>query len=165
MTASDRVGAFLERWGQMLGHDPDLILELDGGAHSLRVSDLRALLTPPEIGILGADNGEFTAYCAYFAEPARLREAVARLNAERMDTEAGELVEAEVHVAKVQRIEAIDDDLLDRLASWLEDAGVYVESAQQRCDRLAEEAAEARDGDYEPPTPCPGQMALDEAQP
>jgi len=98
-----------------------------------------------KIGVLTHDNGEFDAYVGYFDDPDKLRRAVEKLNAERMDTEASELCAAEVHTITIEVVpDVIDDAFLDHLGGLLEDAGVYVESGKDREKRLEEEEEERR---------------------
>jgi hypothetical protein len=112
------------------------------------------------IGVLSHDNGEYDAYVAYFDDPVKLAVAVAKLNEERMDTEAMELAAAEVRTETLHTVpDVIDDAFLDLLAGMLEDAGVYIESAKQRADRLAEEEAERLAAEI-PFMPSPGQEEM-----
>lgn len=119
---------------------------------------------PKRIGVLMHDNGEYNAYVGYFDSPAKLEAAVRRLNAERWDTEAMEEAAAEVDTIEVRVVpDVIDDDFLDLLADMLEDAGVYIESASDRKERLAEQEAERIAEDVLPPPTVvvPGQIGID----
>jgi len=118
-----------------------------------------------KIAVLMHDNGEYNAYVGYFDDPDRLEAAVRRLNAERWDTEAMEEAAAEVDTIEVRVVpDVIDDDFLDLFASLLEDAGVYIESAADRRERLAEQEAEriAEENFVPPAMVAPGQIAFDE---
>lgn len=112
-----------------------------------------------EIAVLAIDNGEYTAYVGYFDSPARLKAAVGKLNEERLDRNTDEPAEAEYRVETVEVVpDIIDDAFLDRLARMLEDAGADIESADDRKQRLAQQAADEEEP--EPFVPSPGQMEL-----
>ena len=117
-------------------------------------------MSAQKVGVLAIETGDYTAYVAYFDDPVRLQAAVDQLNAERMDSNTGELANAEVRVEKIQVVpDAIDDDFLDLLAALLNDSVfAEIEDAKDRRERLAEEAAE--EAEPEPFIPSPGQMEL-----
>jgi hypothetical protein len=141
---------------------------IPGEANSLEWADRQAFAdriasieqeARSRVGVLTHDNGEFDAYVAYYDDPDRLEEAVKRLNAERWDTEAMEPVQAEARTVTVIHVpDVIDDDFLDQMAMWLEDAGVYVESAAEAEERRAEEEADEESAAL---PPVPGQITLD----
>jgi hypothetical protein len=111
-----------------------------------------------KIGILAVDNGDYSAYVGFFDDPARLRVAVEKLNAERLN-EYGDPAHAEMHVVSLATVpDVIDDNFLDTLAGMLAEAGVEIEMAEARKERLAGEAED--DAEPEPFVPSPGQLEL-----
>lgn len=115
---------------------------------------------PTKIAALSHDNGEYDVYVGYFDNRERLEAAVAKLKAERLDMNADEPPDCEVRPERIHRVPAeIDDVFLDLLAGMLDDAGADVERADQRAERLREEAIER--GEPLPFVPSPGQTDLD----
>jgi len=117
---------------------------------------------PTKIGVLAHETGDYTAYVAYFDDPARLQVAVDKLNASRLDTYSMEAAQAETRTEKLLSIpDVIDDDFLDLLAGYLSDAGQEIERADDVRERLEEAAREAAEEEEpEPVIPSPGQEEI-----
>ena len=113
-----------------------------------------------KIGILTHDNGEYDAYVGFFSDGDRLKAAIAKLKAERLD-EFGEEPDVDAIAIALEDVpEVIDDAFLDRLAGMLSEACIEVERTEERNERLAKEVAES-----EAALVCPGQIGIDEVLP